>query len=112
MQGIAMMDESKSNIIMAVLTLLGSFFVRLRELLECGLAGLSKQEPGRELGKALNKKITDAIQRRVLFFLVLLILMLSFINSVQEAQHDGIAYSPIIKFGKEAKIDRATVFGW
>jgi len=107
-----MMDESKSSIGMAMLTLLGNLFVHLKEFLGSGLACLSKQEPDRGFGKVLNKGISDSIQRRVLFFLVILILMLSFINSVQEVQHDGTAYSPIIKFGKEAKIDRATVFGW
>jgi len=106
-----MMDESKSSIVMAVFTLLGNSFVHLKEFLGSALPCLSKQEPDPGFGKALNKRITDSMQRRILFFLVLLILMLSFVNSVQDVQHDGVAYGPIIKFGNEEKIDRATVFG-
>lgn len=102
------MDESKIHIIMTVLTLLGNFFVHLKKILTAGLGDLSKQEPELEPGKPLDKKITDSLQKRVLFLVLLLILMLTFINSVQEMQRDEISS----KFGNEAKIDRATVFGF
>jgi len=103
------MDDSKSNIIKTVLTLLGNVFVYLKNLLIAGFSYLSKEEPERELNKPLDKKIFSSRKGKILFFALLLILALTFINSVQEVQRDEISYSQFIKLVKEAKIDKAVV---
>ncbi len=103
------MDESKNNIIKTVLTLLGNVFVYLKNLLMVGFSYLSKEEPERELNKPLDKKIFSSRKGKILFFALLLILMLTFINSVQEVQRDEIPYSQFIKLLKETKIDKAVV---
>lgn len=103
------MDESKNNIIKTVLTLLGNVFVYLKNLLMAGFSYLSKEEPERELNKPLNKKIFSSRKGKILFFALLLILALTFINSVQEVQRDEIPYSQFIKLLKETKIDKAVV---
>jgi len=103
------MDESKNNIIKTVLTLLGNVFVYLKNLLMAGFSYLSKEEPERELNKPLDKKIFGSRKGKILFFALLLILALTFINSVQEVQRDEIPYSQFIKLLKETKIDKAVV---
>jgi len=103
------MDDSKSNIIKTVLTWLGNVFVYLKNLLMAGFGYLSKQEPERELNRPLDKKIIGSRRGKIIFFAMLLILMLTFINSVQEVQRDEISYSQFIKLVKEAKIDKAVV---
>lgn len=102
------MNESKIHRSMTALTLLGNFLVHLKKLLTAGLEERSKQEPEQGFGKPLDKKINDSLQKKVLFLVIILILMLTFINSVQETQREEISS----KFGKETKIDRATVFGF
>ncbi|MDP1773279.1 MAG: ATP-dependent zinc metalloprotease FtsH [Methylobacter sp.] len=103
------MDESKSNIIKTVLTLLSNVFAYLKNLLAAGFNYLSKQEPERELNKPLDKKIFSSRKGKILFFALLLILALTFINSVEEVQRDEIPYSQFIKLVKETKIDKAVV---
>ena len=103
------MDESKSNIIKTVLTLLGNVFVYLKNLLMAGFGYLSKQEPERELNKPLDKKIFSSRKGKILFFSLLFIVALTLFNGVQEVQHDEISYSQFIKLVKEAKIDKAVV---
>ncbi len=106
------MDDSESNFIKtakALLALLGNCFVYLKNLVMAGFNHLSKQKPERELNKPLNKKITRSGQRKILYFALLLILALTFINSVQEVQRDEIPYSQFLKWVKEAKIDNAVV---
>ena len=103
------MDDSKSSLIKAVLTLLGNVFVYLKNLLMAGFGYLSKQEPERELNKPLDKKIFSSRKGKILFFSLLLIVVLTLINSVQEVQRDEIPYSQFIKLVKEAKIDKAVV---
>jgi cell division protease FtsH len=103
------MDDSKNSIIKAVLTLLSNFSMYLKKLLTSGLSYLFKQEPERELNKPTENKVISSRQRKILFFVLLLILMLTFINSVREVQHDEIPYSQFIKLVKEAKIDKAVV---
>jgi cell division protease FtsH len=103
------MDDSMNNIVKTVLTLLGHLFVYLKNLLAAGFGYFSKQEPERELNKPLDKKVTGSRKGKILFFALLLILMLTFINSIQEVQRDEIPYSQFIKLVKEAKIDQAVV---
>ncbi len=103
------MDESKNGIIKAVLTLLASIFAYLKNLLMSGFGYLSKQEPERELNKPSGTKIFGSRKGKIIVFALLLILALSFINSVQEVQRDEIPYSQFIKLVKEAKIDKAVV---
>jgi len=105
------MTESKNGIIKAVLTLLGSLFAYLKNLLMAGFGFLSKQEPKRELNKPTetDKKPTDSRWGKIIFFGLLLILMLTFIRSVEEVQRDEIPYSQFIKLVKEGKIDKAVV---
>ncbi|MFZ2406199.1 MAG: ATP-dependent zinc metalloprotease FtsH [Methylobacter sp.] len=103
------MDEPKSNIIKTVLTLLGNFFGYLKNLLMTGWGYLSKQEPERELNKSPDQKTAGLRQGKIILFALLLILMLTFINSVQEVQRDEIPYSQFIKLVKDAKIDKAVV---
>ncbi len=103
------MDDSKNNIIKAVLTLLGNVFVYLKNLLTAALGYLAKQEPKRELNKPLDKSIIGSGKGKILFFALLLLLMLTFINSIQEVQRDEIPYSQFIKLVEEAKIEKAVV---
>lgn len=103
------MDDSKNSIFKVVLTLLGNLFMYLKNLLMTGLNYLFKHEPEREFNKPTENKITGSKQSKILFFVLLLILMLTFINSVREVQHDEIPYSQFIKLVKEAKIDKAVV---
>ncbi|MDP3589560.1 MAG: ATP-dependent zinc metalloprotease FtsH [Methylobacter sp.] len=103
------MDDSKNGIIKAVLTLLASIFAYLKNLLMSGFGYLSKQEPERELNKPSGTKIFGSRKGKIIVFALLLILALSFINSVQEVQRDEIPYSQFIKLVKEAKIDKAVV---
>ncbi|TAN66257.1 MAG: ATP-dependent metallopeptidase FtsH/Yme1/Tma family protein [Methylobacter sp.] len=103
------MDDSKNPIVKTILTLLSNIFVYLKSLLITGFSYLSKQEPERELNKPLDKKTTTSRQRKILYFALLLILALTFINSVREVQQDEIPYSQFIKLVKETKIDKAVV---
>ncbi|MDI1292677.1 MAG: ATP-dependent zinc metalloprotease FtsH [Methylobacter sp.] len=103
------MDESKNSIIKTVLTLLGNIFVYLKKLLLSGFAYLSKQEPERELNKPLDKKTTGSRQRKIIYFALLFIVLLTLLNSAQEVQRDEIPYSQFINLVKEAKIDKAIV---
>ena len=103
------MDDSMNNIIKTVLTLVSNLFIYLKNLVMLGLSYLSKQRPERELNKLSDKKSASALQRKILFFGLLLILILTFINSVQEVQRDEIPYSQFIKLVKEEKIDKAVV---
>lgn len=103
------MNEPKHRIIKTVLTLLNNIFTYLKDLLMSGLSYFSKQEPKRELNKPSDQQNTGAKQKKIILFAVLLILMLTFINNIQEAQHDEISYSRFIKLAKEGKIDKAVV---
>ncbi|MFI3119144.1 MAG: ATP-dependent zinc metalloprotease FtsH [Methylococcaceae bacterium] len=103
------MNEPKHRIIKTVLTLLNNIFTYLKDLLTSGLSYFSKQEPKRELNKPSDQQNTGAKQKKIILFAVLLILMLTFINNIQEAQHDEISYSRFIKLAKEGKIDKAVV---
>ncbi|MDO9185925.1 MAG: ATP-dependent zinc metalloprotease FtsH [Bacteroidia bacterium] len=98
-----------NNIIKTVLTLLGNLFANLKKLLTAGFGYFSKQEPERELNKPLDQKVIGSRKGKILFFTLLLILMLTFINGIQEVQRDEISYSQFIKLVKEAKIDKAVV---
>lgn len=102
------MDESKNHIIKTVLALLGNVFSYLKNLLMTGFNYLFKQGPEREFNKPLDKD-TKSRQRKILYFALLLILALTFINSVREVQQDEIPYSQFIKLVKETKIDQAVV---
>lgn len=103
------MNEPKHHIIKTVLTLLSNSFTYLKDLLMSGLSYFSKQEPKRELNKPSNQPSTSAKQKKIILFAVLLILMLTFINNIQETQRDEISYSRFIKLAKEGKIDTAVV---
>jgi cell division protease FtsH len=103
------MDDSNNSIIKTLLTSLGKLFIYLKNLLMAGLRYLFKQEPERELNKPTENKITGSRKGKIIFFALLLILMLTFINSVQEVQRDEIPYSQFIKLVKEEKIDKAVV---
>ena len=103
------MDNSNNNIIKTILALLSNIFVYLKNLLMAGFSYLSKQEPERELNKPLDNKATRSRRKKILYFVVLLILALTFINSVREVQHDESPYSQFIKLVKETKIDKAVV---
>jgi cell division protease FtsH len=103
------MDESKNNIIKTVLTLLGNLFIYLRNLLVAAWAYLSKSEPERELNKPQENTFFGSRKGKIFFFALLLILALTFINSVQEVQHDEIPFSQFLKLVKESKIDKAVV---
>ena len=103
------MDNSNNNIIKTILALLSNIFVYLKNLLMAGFSYLSKQEPERELNKPLDNKATRSRRKKILYFVLLLILALTFINSVREVQHDEIPYSQFIKLVKETKIDKAVV---
>lgn len=98
-----------NNIIKTVLTLVGNLFAYLKNLVMAGLSYLSKKAPERELNKPSDKESASAKQRKILFFVLFFILMLTFINSAQEMQRDEIPYSQFIKLAKEAKIDKAVV---
>ncbi|MGZ8158285.1 MAG: ATP-dependent zinc metalloprotease FtsH [Methylobacter sp.] len=74
-----------------------------------GWGSLSKQEPEREINKSPDQKTAGLRQGKNILFALLLILVLTFINSVQEVQRDEIPYSQFIKLVKEAKIDKAVV---
>ncbi len=76
-----------------------------------GLSYLSKQEPKRELNKPTetDKDPADSRWGKIIFFGLLLILMLTFISSVEEVQRDEIPFSQFIKLVKEGKIDKAVV---
>ncbi len=100
------MDNSENNMFKTVLTLLGNLFIYLKNLLMASLSYLAK--PERELNKP-EKRITDSKKGKILFFALLLILMLTLINSVQEVQRDEISYSQFIQLVKAAKIDKAVV---
>lgn len=102
------MDDSKNHIIKTVLALLGNVFSYLKNLLMTGFNYLFKQGPEREFNKPLDKD-TKSRQRKILYFALLLILALTFINSVREVQQDEIPYSQFIKLVKETKIDQAVV---
>lgn len=103
------MDDAKNNIFKTVLTLLGNFFIYLKNLLMTGLNYLSKRGPEKELNKPSDQNNAVSRQRKFFFFVLLFILLLTFINSVQEVQRDEIPYSQFIKLVKEAKIDKAVV---
>lgn len=102
------MDDSKNHIVKTVLALLGNVFGYLKNLLMTGFNYLFKQGPEREFNKPLDKD-TKSRQRKILYFALLLILSLTFINSVREVQQDEIPYSQFIKLVKETKIDQAVV---
>ena len=102
------MDNSNNNIIKTVLTLLGNVFAYLKNLLTAAFNYLSKQE-ARELNKPQDHKTINAKQRKILYFAVLLIVALTFINSAQEVQRDEIPYSQFMTLVKQAKIDKAVV---
>ncbi|WP_104429847.1 ATP-dependent zinc metalloprotease FtsH [Methylobacter tundripaludum] len=74
-----------------------------------GLNYLSKRGPEKELNKPSDQSSAGSKQRKLFFFVMLFILLLTFINSVQEVQRDEIPYSQFIKLVKEAKIDKAVV---
>ncbi|HEY8037238.1 MAG TPA: ATP-dependent zinc metalloprotease FtsH [Methylobacter sp.] len=103
------MDDSKNNIFKTVLTLLGNFFTYLKNLLMNGLNYLSKKEPEKELNKPSDQKGPVSKQRMIFIFVMLFILLLTFINSIQEVQRDEIPFSQFLKLVKESKIDKAVV---
>lgn len=98
-----------NNIIKTVLALVASLFTYLKNLVMAALTHLFKKAPERELNKPSDKESASAKQRKIFFFVLFLILMLTFINSAQEMQRDEIPYSQFIKLAKEAKIDKAVV---
>ena len=103
------MDNSEYNFIKTVLILLGNCLIYLKKIVMAGFTYLFKQEPELELNKPLDKKNVDTRKRNLIFFVLLLIVALIFINSVQEIQRGEIPYSQFIKLVKEAKVDKAVV---
>ena len=103
------MDNSENNFIKTVLILLGNCLIYLKKIVMAGFTYLFKQEPELELNKPLDKKNVDTRKRNLIFFVLLLIVALIFINSVQEIQRGEIPYSQFIKLVKEAKVDKAVV---
>ncbi|MGR9013399.1 MAG: ATP-dependent zinc metalloprotease FtsH [Gammaproteobacteria bacterium] len=103
------MNDSKNSIIRTIFTLLGNLFVYLKNLLMAGFAYLSKQDPEREINKPQDNKKPRSRQRKIIYFALLLILMLTLYNSAEEIQRDEISYSQFINLVKEAKIDKAVV---
>ncbi len=103
------MNDSKNSIIHTVLTLLGNLFAYLKNLWVTGFSYVFKQEPKRELNKPLDKKNHLSRQRKIIYFALLFIVVLTLFNSVQEVQRDEIPYSQFINLVKEAKIDKAVV---
>jgi len=103
------MDESKPTLFKMLLIGLGNFFIYLKNLLTTGLTDLSKQGPEKELNKPVDQKVSGSGKGKVLFFALLFMLLLTFINSIQEVQRDEIPFSQFIKLVKEAKIGKAVV---
>lgn len=103
------MSNSKNTLSKSLLTLLSNVFVYLKNLLITGFNYLSAQEPERELNRPQDKKNSGSRQRNFIYFMLLLITALVFINSVQEVQRGEIPYSQFIKLVKEEKIDKAVV---
>lgn len=103
------MDDSKSTLFKTLLIGLGHFFIYLKNLLTTGLTDLSKQGAKKELNKPGDQKISGSGKGKILFFALLFVLLLTFINSIQDVQRDEIPFSRFIKLVKEAKIDKAVV---
>lgn len=103
------MHNPENNTFKTVLTLLGNFFTYLKNLLMNGLNYLSKNKPDKELNKPSDQKGPGSKQRMIFIFVMLFILMLTFINSIQEVQREEIPFSQFLKLVKESKIDKAVV---
>ncbi len=103
------MDQPINNILSTLFTLLGNLFNFLKNLLTTSFDHLSKYGPEREINKPSGKSFPGSRKGKIFFFVLLLILVLSFFNGVQEAQRNEISYSQFIKLVKEAKIDKAVV---
>jgi cell division protease FtsH len=103
------MDDSKNNIVKTVLTWLGDFFIFLKDLVMTGFSYLSKQGPKKELNKPSDQDGAGAKQKRIFFFVLMFILLLTFFNSIREVQQDEIPFSQFMKLVKEGRIDKAVV---
>ena len=108
-EGSSTMDKPQNTIIKAVLTFLSNVYTYLKNLLASGFGNLFKREPELELNKPSDNKANGVKQKRIIFFALFLILMLSLYNSVNEVQRDEISYSQFLKLVQEAKIDKAVV---
>lgn len=103
------MADSRNDIVKTVLTLLGNFFTYLKGLLMNGLNFLSKQKPEKEVNKPPDQDSAGAKQRKIFFYVLMFILLLTFINNIQEVKRDEIPFSQFMKLVKEGKIDKAVV---
>jgi len=108
-EGSSTMDKPQNTIIKTVLTFLSNVYTYLKNLLSSGFGNLFKREPELELNKPSDNKANGLKQKRIIFFALFLILMLSLYNSVNEVQRDEISYSQFLKLVQEAKIDKAVV---
>ncbi|MGZ4992873.1 MAG: ATP-dependent zinc metalloprotease FtsH [Methylobacter sp.] len=103
------MGDPKNDIFKTVLTLLSRSFTYLKNVLMTGLNYLSKQGPQKELNKPPDQGSTGSRQRNIFIFVMAFVLLLTFINSIQEVKRDEIPFSQFIKLVKEGKIDKAVV---
>jgi len=103
------MDDAKNDFVKTVLTLLGNFFTYLKSLLMNGLDYLSKKEPKKELNKPPDQDGAGSKQRKIFFYVMAFVLLLTFFNSIQDVKRDEISFSQFIKLVKEGKIDKAVV---
>ena len=103
------MDDPKKDFVKTVLTLLGNFFTYLKSLLMNGLDYLSKKEPQKELNKPPDQNGDGSKQRKIFFYVMAFILLLTFFNSIQDVKRDEIPFSQFMKLVKEGKIDKAVV---
>jgi cell division protease FtsH len=102
------MDKPGNNIFNAFLTLLKNAYTSLKN----GITGLndsSKQESRIEINKPLDKEASEVKSRRFIYFSLILILTLFWLNSAREIQRDEIPFSRFLNYVKEGKIDKAVV---
>ncbi|MDD5577685.1 MAG: ATP-dependent zinc metalloprotease FtsH [Methylobacter sp.] len=103
------MDKPENSIFKILLTLLRYAYNYLKNLLMAGLGYFSKPESKIELNKPMDEQPANSRRKGFIYFGLIVILTLFWLNSAREIQQDEIPYSQFLDYVKDAKIDKAVV---
>ncbi|MDP2901873.1 MAG: ATP-dependent zinc metalloprotease FtsH [Methylovulum sp.] len=104
------MDKQKNEVIQFIVSLLNNIFTHLKNALTALSSYFTRQDPERELNKPQDGKPPRQWQfGRIALFALLLIMLLSLLDTAHDLQGDEIPYSQFLNDVKTAKIDKAVV---
>ncbi len=102
------MDNLLKDVIQKIFAFLGAFYAKLKGFMASILDETQPSKSGEKIAKHSDDERLEK-KGKAFFFVLMLIIVVSFINSLDGKHHDEISYGQFMGYVKDGKIERAIV---